>query len=193
MDYRWQVREFSTEPLFLDLIFAPNVLSIAEQLIGDNMVEPPVPHGKPMGHLGPAWPDGPVDPASTQGIRGVYCILPRQDKAEDTNQIHTDGHPFNLGIVGLLEDVEKDGGAFKVWPRSHLRLYPTFQMQYDQPRIPYYDHLPSHRGIIHSEAYLDELQAITNDTQPVDCYGKAGDVVFWHHRLAHMADIIIQK
>ena len=25
------------------------------------------------------------------------------------------------------------------------------------------------------------------DTPPVDCFGKAGDVVLWHHRLAHMA------
>jgi ectoine hydroxylase-related dioxygenase (phytanoyl-CoA dioxygenase family) len=26
------------------------------------------------------------------------------------------------------------------------------------------------------------------DQQPyVDCYGKAGDVVFWHHRLGHSA------
>ena len=71
MDYRWQVREFSTEPLFLDLIFAPNVLSIAEQLIGDNMVEPPVPHGKPMGHL------GPNAPLAFHGVPGVqpYCHL----------------------------------------------------------------------------------------------------------------------
>ena len=25
------------------------------------------------------------------------------------------------------------------------------------------------------------------DTRPVECIGRAGDIVFWHHRLAHMA------
>jgi len=185
--YRWQVREFSTEPQLLDLVFSNNLVGIAEQLLGENMVEPPVPNGKPMGHAGPAWPGGPVDPANTQGIRGVYCTLPYGDRSREPDYCHTDGHPFNLGVVGLLADVPKEGGALKVWPRSHRRLYPTFQMQYDQPRIPFYDHLPSYKGIIHSQAYLNELDAIVQDTPPVDCHGKAGDVVFWHHRLAHMA------
>nr|MCS5573567.1 hypothetical protein [Pseudomonadales bacterium] len=67
-----------------------------------------------------------------------------------------------------------DGGAFKVWPGSHKRLYPTFQMQYDQPRIPYYDHLPSHQGIITSPAYDAELAKVMADTKPVDCSGKTG-------------------
>jgi len=185
--YRWQVREFSTEPQLLDLVFSNNLVGIAEQLLGENMVEPPVPNGKPMGHAGPAWPGGPVDPANTQGIRGVYCTLPYGDRSREPDYCHTDGHPFNLGVVGLLADVPKEGGALKVWPRSHRRLYPTFQMQYDQPRIPFYDHLPSYKGIIHTQAYLNELDAIVQDTPPVDCHGKAGDVVFWHHRLAHMA------
>ena len=60
-------------------------------------------------------------------------------------------------------------------------------MQYDQARIPYYPHLPSYRGILHSPEYLAELDAIMRDTEPVDCHGSAGDVVLWHHRLAHMA------
>ena len=187
MGYRWQVREFSTEPELLDLVFSKNLLGVAEQLLGEDMVEPPVPHGKPMGHAGPAWPGGPVDPADTQGIRGVYCTLPYGDQPREADTGHTDGHPFNIGVVGLLDDVPKEGGAFKVWPRSHRRLYPTFQMQYDQPRIPFYEHLPSYKGIIHSQAYLDELEAVMQDTSPVDCYGEAGDVVLWHHRLAHMA------
>ena len=31
------------------------------------------------------------------------------------------------------------------------------------------------------------MTQICADTKPIDCYGEAGDVVLWHHRLAHMA------
>ena len=60
-------------------------------------------------------------------------------------------------------------------------------MQYDQARIPFYEHLPSHKGIIHPEAYLEAVKAVESSTQPVDCWGSQGDVVLWHHRLGHMA------
>ena len=80
-----------------------------------------------------------------------------------------------------------DGGAFRIWPGSHRRLYPTCQMQYDQPRVPFYEHMPSHKGIVHTPEYLRELEAIMSDTPSVDCWGQQGDVVLWHHRLAHMA------
>jgi len=113
--------------------------------------------------------------------------LPYGDKAREPDLCHTDGHPFNLGIVGLLGDVPPDGGGFKVWPGSHRRLYPTFAMMYDQPRIPYYDHLPTHKGILHTREYEAEIARVLEDTPVVDCWGAAGDVVFWHHRLAHMA------
>ena len=186
-DYRWQIRAFGTEPLLIDLVYNPKLCAVAEQLLGEGMLQPPKVGGKPMGSEGPAWPGGPVDPAINEGVRGVYNTLPYGDKPRQQEYCHTDGHPFNLGIVGLINDVPADGGAFKIWPRSHSRLYPTFQMQYDQPRIPFYEHLPSYKGIIHSPEYKTEIEAIMEDTPPVDCYGKAGDVVLWHHRLAHMA------
>ena len=185
--YQWQLRACGTEQLLIDLIYNDRLCAIAEQLLGEGMLTLPVIGGEPMGSSGPAWPGGPTDPAIGFGIRGIYFTRPR-DKSEClTDYGHTDGHPFNLGLVGLINDVSPDGGAFKVWPGSHKRLYPTFQMQYDQPRIPYYDHLPSHKGIIHSPEYDAELAKVMADTKPVDCSGKTGDVVLWHHRLAHMA------
>ena len=160
---------------------------MAQTLLGEGL-RVPVVGGTPMGSRGSAWPGGPTDPAQgNEGARGIYFTLPYGNKAREPDRAHTDGHPFQLGIVGLLSDVPVDGGAFKVWPGSHKRLYPTFQMQYDQPRIPYYSHLPSHKGIVHSEAYLDELARLHEDTQAVECSGRTGDVVFWHHRTAHMA------
>ncbi|MEO2175251.1 MAG: phytanoyl-CoA dioxygenase family protein [bacterium] len=185
--YRWQNREFGTDPLLLDLIYNERICAIAEQLLGKGMLEPPKVGGKLMGSEGAAWPNGPIDPAISEGVRGVYNTLPYGDKPRENDYCHTDGHPFNLGVVGLIDDVPSDGGGFKIWPKSHRRLYPTFQMQYDQPRIPYYAHLPSHKGIIQSPAYDKEIKAILRDTPAVDCWGKEGDIVFWHHRQAHMA------
>ncbi len=186
--YRWQQRQFGTEQLMIDLVFNPTLCGIAEQLLGANTLRTPVVGGTPMGTVGPAWPGGPVDPAmGTEGVRGIYCTLPYGDKPREPDACHTDGHPFNLGIVGLLSDVPADGGAFKVWPGSHRRLYPTFSMMYDQPRIPYYDHLPTHKGILHTPEYCAEIVCLLEDTTPTDCWGNAGDVVLWHHRLAHMA------
>ncbi|MCZ6890372.1 MAG: phytanoyl-CoA dioxygenase family protein [Gammaproteobacteria bacterium] len=186
--YRWQVRDLGTEPLMIDLVYCQTLVEIAEQLLGAGSLRPPTVGGSPMGSQGPAWPGGPVDPAlDVDGVRGLYGTLPYGDVPREPDRCHTDGHPFNLGIVGLIDDVPPDGGAFKIWPRSHRRLYPTFQMQYDQPRIPYYAHLPSYKGILHTAEYLAEIEAINRDTQPVDCWSSAGDVVLWHHRTAHMA------
>lgn len=185
--YRWQNREISTDPFFINLMYNPDLTEVAEQLIGKDQVRSPVIGGKRMGSEGAAWPGGPVDPAINEGVRGIYCTLPYGDKPREPDYSHTDGHPFSLGAVGVIHDIPPQGGAFKVWPKSHRRLYPTFQMQYDQPRIPFYDHMPSYKGIIHSPAYVEELAAIMRDTPPVDCSAEEGDVVIWHHRLAHMA------
>lgn len=186
--YLWQLRECGTEPLLLDLIYNERLCAVAEQLLGEGMLQPPIPGGEPMGSKGPAWPGGPTDPAVGHGVRGIYFTLPREPGDERLPDFaHTDGHPFNLGIVGLINDVPPEGGSFRVWPGSHQRLYPTFQMQYDQPRIPYYEHLPSHKGIIQSPEYDAELERVIQDTTSVDCWGEEGDVILWHHRLAHMA------
>ncbi len=187
LGYRWQLREVSTEPLFINLMYNPELCGIAEQLLGEGTLRAPTVGGQAMGSEGPAWPGGPVDPAINEGVRGFYCTLPYGDKPQEPDYGHTDGHPFNLGVVGVVHDVPPGGGAFKVWPKSHRRLYPTFQMQYDQPRIPFYKRMPSYKGIIHSTAYIDEFERIMKDTTPVDCWAKEGDAVLWHHRLAHMA------
>ena len=60
-------------------------------------------------------------------------------------------------------------------------------MQYDQPRIPYYEHMPKFKGLIQTPEYEREIKKIMKDTSPVDCWGSAGDIILFHHRLAHMA------
>ncbi|XOV82603.1 MAG: phytanoyl-CoA dioxygenase family protein [bacterium] len=185
--YRWLNRALGVSAEVIDLIYSKAICSMAEQLLGPGLRQPVV-GGTPMGSQGPAWPGGPTDPAmGTQGARGVYCTLPYGDKPREPDACHTDGHPFQLGVVGLLDDIPAGGGAFKVWPGSHARLYPTFTLRYDQPRIPYYDHLPSFKGIVHTPEYLEGIADLDANTQPVECYGQAGDIVLWHHRTAHMA------
>jgi hypothetical protein len=184
---KWQYRALGTEPTIIDIMTQGPLWTWAEQLLGEQKVRAPKPGGLPMGHAGPAWPGGPVDPQLTEGARGIYATLPDPATAGLPDQLHTDGHPFHFGVVCLLEDCPADSGAFKVWPGSHQVFYPLFPMQYDQARIPFYPHLPSHKGIIHPKAYLDAVQSVERETRPVDCYGKQGDVVLWHHRLGHMA------
>lgn len=185
--YRWLNRFLGVSPEVISLIYSRSICAMAEQLLGGRLRQA-VTDGQPMGSHGTAWPGGPTDPAlGNDGARGVYCTLPYGNKGREADGVHTDGHPFQLGVVGLIDDCPEDGGAFKVWPGSHQRLFPTFALRYDQPRVPFYPHLPEFKGITHSEAYLAELQRVIADTEPVECHGKAGDIVFWHHRLAHAA------
>lgn len=187
--FRWQLRRHSTDASLIELTYSDDIMAIAEQLLGKGRVSTPVIGGSVMGSMGKAWPDGPVDPAlNSEGIRGIYGTLPYGDAAAaPATGAHTDGHPFMLSVVGLIDDCPPNGGAFTVWPGSHRRLYPVFPMQYDQARIPFYEHMPSLKGIIHPPEYHEELARILADTEPVDCWGRAGDVVFWHHRLVHAA------
>ncbi len=185
--YRWLNRYLGVSPEVVRLIYSQSICAMAEQLLGGRLRQAVV-DGQPMGSHGAAWPGGPTDPAlGNDGARGVYCTLPYGNKPREADGVHTDGHPFQLGVVGLLDDCPVDGGAFKVWPGSHTRLFPTFALRYDQPRVPYYPHLPAFKGIAHSQAYQAELQRVIADTEPVECHGATGDIVFWHHRLAHAA------
>ena len=186
--FRWNLRDISTDPEMQALIYSTSLCTVAEQLLGQGTVQRPIIEGIPMGSRDFAWPDDPVDPTiDAPGVRGIYCTLPFGDLPKEPDKPHNDAHPFHFGVVGLIHDVPPNGGGFKVWPKSHRRLYPTFWMQYDMARVPSYDHLPRLRGIANSAAYHAELERIGDDTEPVDCWGAAGDVVLWHHRLAHMA------
>ena len=185
--YRWLNRFLGVNAEVIQLIYSESICAMAGQLLGGQLRQAVV-NGQPMDSHGTAWPGGPTDPAlGNDGARGVYCTLPYGNKQRTEDGCHTDGHPFQLGVVGLLDDCPADGGAFKVWPGSHRRLFPTFALRYDQPRIPYYPHLPGFKGIAHSAAYLAELQRVIAEIEPVECCGAAGDIVFWHHRLAHAA------
>jgi hypothetical protein len=104
-------------------------------------------------------------------IRGIYCTLPFGDHPLPPIRCHVDAHPFHLGVVGYVDDVAPGGGGFAVWPGSHRKFYYAFHSQYRyEPTEDY-------------ERIREECHRIA----PIDCHGNAGDVVFWHHRIAHLA------
>ena len=105
-------------------------------------------------------------------IRGIYCTLPYGDHPPQALGCHTDGHPFHLGVVGYIDDVPPGGGSFMVWPESHRAFYPTFTSQYLRDN---------------DEAAYEKVRTAFNERTPIDTHGRAGDIVFWHHRLGHMA------
>ena len=112
---------------------------------------------------------GEGDVVKPDRVRGIYCRLPEGNAPRRPHGCHIDAHAFHLGVVGYIDDVEPNGGGFSVWPRSHRVFY--FSNQARNLRD-------------NSEQYTKNL-AYFQHRAPVDCHGRAGDVVFWHHRLAH--------
>ncbi len=104
-------------------------------------------------------------------IRGIYCSLPEGDIPLQPHRCHTDAHAFHLGVVGYIDDVPPNGGGFIVWPKSHRTFYHAYQTQHGNDQAVQYD----------------ECIEKFNQLPYVECHGEAGDIVFWHHRLAHTA------
>lgn len=146
--FRWNFREPGTEDFMIRLLATdPKVWGMAEQFLGAGQVQAPT------------------------GIRGIYCTMPYGDEPLKPKQCHTDGHPFHVGVVGLIDEVPPNGGAFTVWPGSHLPFYYGADKRYNRSYTPQYE--------IDREFF--------NNQPSVECHGQAGDIVFWHHRLGHMA------
>ena len=104
-------------------------------------------------------------------IRGIYCLLPEGNIPQRPVTCHTDAHPFHLGVVGYIDDVPPNGGGFWVWPKSHRTFYYDYHTQHGNERTEQYE---NHAAFFNRQPY-------------VDCHGRAGDIIFWHHRLGHSA------
>ena len=102
-------------------------------------------------------------------IRGIYCVLPEGEAPPRRLDCHVDAHPFHLGVVGYIDDVSEGGGGFTVWPGSHRVFYSDFPKRYIFEKTSSY---VAHRVEVSRES-------------PIECYGQAGDIVFWHHRIGH--------
>jgi hypothetical protein len=142
----WKFREPGAEEWMVRLLLAdPSVRNTAGQLLGEETL------------------------AQAERIRGIYSIFPEGDIPECPTHGHVDRHPFHLGAVGYLDHVGPKGGAFTVWPGSHLAFYYDFR---------------SHVKFEPTEQYEKDV-AVFRERPCVECCGGPGDVVFWHHRIMH--------
>ena len=108
--YTWKYRGHNHAPLMQALVpHDPNVLAIAEQLLGTGRVQPP------------------------SGIRGFYCTMLEGDSPVRRHHAHIDSHPFHLTAIAYIDDVAPKGGGFQVWPGSHRDVYYACAKQYLPP------------------------------------------------------------
>lgn len=140
--YRWRDRRIREETwVWREIVNHPAIRETVEFLIGD-VYEPNNPYtfGKIQG----------------ADLRGIYGVLPNSEG----DRIHIDGHPFDCGVVVLLDDVAPNGGCFSIYPGSHRLGFPEKTRD------------------------LDETQRHSLP-EPLLFSGGAGDVIFWHPKLAH--------
>jgi|GEM_PF-510168 len=105
-------------------------------------------------------------------IRGIYPVFPGAFGRHKKPRPHTDGHPFLLGVMIYLEEVQAGGGGFHVWPGSHLAMRKGYRFS---------------AGPGWSADYHKRLYGYALDVPAKEITGPAGTVIFWHHRLAHSA------
>jgi len=113
-------------------------------------------------------------------VRGIYCTLPQAGDAErKPRHLHVDAHPFNFAIVGYIDDVYPDGGGFTIWPTSHCKFFFDYHSRYANEPAPQF------------QADRDEF--LSDESNSFQTFGGPGDIVFWHHRIGHMASVNYTK
>ncbi len=155
----WKMRSrgaegIGTQTFLVDRIAnCPSILKLASHLLGS-----------------------PIEPA--RRVRGVYAIFPKPSSANWSLGPHGDYMASHLSAMVLADEVPPHCGGFAVWPGSHSRLHPCWDMVH---------------GSIMTEArlapYAETRDQILRDTTPVEFAGRAGDVVFWHPRMLHSAGV----
>jgi hypothetical protein len=159
---RWIVQDpFGASELFCDLL-PRRCMPIAEQLLGAGTLVQPVP-GARFNHENWSWERG----GGLHGC-GMYGALPmvegdgegstarRRPHAEHT--VHVDAMACNLGCVGYIDDVPRDGGGFAIYPRSHRRLHHAFEHAY---------------SVVAKDEYYATVAAITQHERPMAFEGRA--------------------
>lgn len=179
---RWQLRSVGGEETLMDML--PRACeAMAAQLLGQGSYAPPT-GGPFMGRLH----TGKFLAPAGANTRGIYCTLPEPPSAARIPLREQPGIHFDSGaetddvtdarfkVTGLIDDTPPNSGGFTVYPRSHARLYELAQNLRAQ-------------GLEDPDEVKRKVAALTKaieaDTEPVDCHGPAGTVVFWHRCTAH--------
>lgn len=139
--HKWRDRRIRQEDwVWQEIVNHPDVRETVNSLIGDVHE-----------------PNNPYAYKKIQGadLRGIYSVLPNSEG----DRIHIDGHPFDCGVVVLLDDVEINGGCFSIYPGSHKLDFPKED--------------------------IDDNTQRQRLSEPLLFHGQRGDVIFWHPKLAH--------
>jgi hypothetical protein len=123
----------------------PIVHSVAEEVLGHGEVADPQP------------------PA------GIYPIFPLWSLRRRRPEAHVDRHVYQLGALAYLEQVRPGGGAFTLWPRSHVAFHPLFARHVGDGPLPGFE----------------QARREWSERPGLEVTGHAGDVIFYHHRLLH--------
>jgi hypothetical protein len=103
--------------------------------------------------------------------RGIYAIFPRNPQHTTPGfGPHLDSHTFQICGMLYLDDVLPNAGGTTYWSGSHKLLYPAFEQEYN---------------FLPSDSYGEAHQRARESCVPVEVTGRAGDVVFTHHRTLH--------
>lgn len=120
---------------------------------------------------------------SAEKTRGIYAVMP-YDRPRTRLQLHNDStleSRDRVSCVGYIDHVPPGGGGFGVWPGTHRSCWNKID-HWEERRRHDPDAVP-----IDAPALVHEWESIVSSVHPVDCAGKAGDVVFYHSRLGHHA------
>jgi hypothetical protein len=108
--------------------------------------------------------------AYSSGIRGIIPVFPTPKLLPLRPRPHVELHPLQVSLVGYLDDVPENGGAFQVWPGSHVDFYRAC----------------GSKVCVKPDIKIKKLyEKYFLRLKPTTLYGKKGDVIFWHYRLLH--------
>lgn len=107
--------------------------------------------------------------ARNLGVRGVYPTFPIPKRISRPYEAHIENHPVQIFVMYYLDDVDEQGAGLYVWPGSHVDVYNSMQRKFD--------YIPKDSFIPVFEKH--------NVLKPFEWTGKAGDVMFAHHRIMH--------
>ena len=112
-----------------------------------------------------------------QRVRGVYGVFPIPPNTKGQLAPHADQSAAQLSAMVVVDEIPPHCGGFTVWPGSHHMIHP-------------------HASTIHgpvgqdrAEAYGQARDQALTDITPIELWGNAGDVIFWHPRLIHSGGI----
>lgn len=116
---------------------------------------------------------------ATRRARGIYAVFPKPAERQQRLGVHADLVPSHITAMVMLADVPPRSGGFTVWPGTHRAFHPFWNTEHgaqmdDEKQLA---------------GFVETRNRLVQDVVPVECSGKAGDVVFWHPRLLHSPGI----